>query len=243
MKKDTSIRLFVVHPLSPGGQVPLTPDQSLYVQSVMRCQTGDTLLVFNGRDGEFRARLEGAKKGAHLHVETLTRPQAMETGPHLYFAPIKRKRLEMLVEKVTELGVASLTPVITQHAAVREVNPNRLRAIAIEAAEQCERMTVPNFQGEVSFQELLESYEGDYPLLVCDERGGEDLKPITQVSHAPERSLLIGPEGGFSEQEFANMKQSGKVEFVSLGTRILRAETAAILGVGSLMLKGYSEKS
>lgn len=231
-----AIRLFLNTPLNIGNCPPLTANHILYLQSVMRCKTGDVIQIFNGIDGEFSGRLDIQKKSVSILIETKIRNQKVEQGPRLYFAPIRKKRLEWMVEKATELGVSQVTPVVTQYAAVREVNEGRLRSISIEAAEQCERMTVPQICPEMKLIDLLQKYGPDNPLIVCDERCRENVPLITTVDNPQRRSLLVGPEGGFSPEEFALMDCQG-VEYVSLGSHILRAETASIVGISALMLR------
>jgi 16S rRNA (uracil1498-N3)-methyltransferase len=229
----TTPRLFIDLPLSATGSVPLDRAQLHYLTQVLRRRAGDPVLVFNGRDGEWQATLEiSGRHAGSLQAVEMTRPQCLEPGPTLYLAPPKRPRLEWLLEKATELGVGRIQPVITERTVSRLANPDRLGAQIIEAAEQCRRLTVPELAEPLPLAAALARRDAGDRLLFADERGGEALADALRSGRAP--SLLIGPEGGFTEAERAVVRAASKVIPVSLGPTILRTETAAIM-----MLAGW----
>jgi len=229
---DTSIRLFVEAPLRTDTFVSVSEAQAHYLAKVMRLEAGDTLRVFNGRDGEWRARVGNVgKKDVRLLVQHATRPQAPEPDCWLCFALLKRTKTDLVVEKATELGVSVLQPVITARTQGDHVNLDRLRAIAIEAAEQCERLAVPEIRPPVKLAQLITAWPQGRALYVADERRTAKL---LRFSAAP-AALLVGPEGGFTEAELEGIGAHPLVTRVSLGARILRAETAAIAGLALLL--------
>ncbi len=229
---DTSIRLFVETPLSAGAVIGVTEGQAHYLSKVMRLEPGDTLRLFNGRDGEWQARVENiGKKEVSLLTQHLTRPQAPEPDCWLCFALLKRQKTDLVVEKATELGASVIQPVITARTQGDHVNLDRLRAIAIEAAEQCERLAVPEIRPPVKLPHLIAAWPAGRPLYVADERRTAKL---LRFSAAPS-ALLIGPEGGFTGAELEGIGAHPLVTRVSLGARILRAETAAIAGLSFLL--------
>jgi 16S rRNA (uracil1498-N3)-methyltransferase len=227
-------RLFVEADLANGIEAPLSEAQSHYLRHVMRRADGAPLLLFNGRDGEWRATLAlRGKKAAVAAVGDRAREQAAEPDLWLCFAPIKRARIDSIAEKATELGVALLQPVLTQHTAVERVNVERLRANAVEAAEQTERLTVPEVRKPVQLAELLADWPADRRLLMADETGGgppiaEALGALDAPARAAPWAILIGPEGGFAADELAAVRRMKNVTAVGLGPRILRADTAAL---------------
>jgi len=227
-------RLFVEADLASGIEAPLSEAQAHYLRHVMRRADGAPLLLFNGRDGEWRATLAlRGKKAAVAAVGERTREQAAEPDLWLCFAPIKRARIDAIAEKATELGVALLQPVLTQHTAVERVNVERLRANAIEAAEQTERLTVPEVRQPVELAKLLADWPADRRLLMADETGGgppiaEALSALDEQARAAPWAILIGPEGGFAAAELAAVRRMKNVTAVGLGPRILRADTAAL---------------
>jgi len=227
-------RLFVPTDLSQGVEVPLAEPQAHYLRHVMRLGDGARLLLFNGRDGEFSATLAlRGKKGAAAQVGTQTRAQEKEPDLWLCFAPIKRARIDFIAEKATELGVSVLQPVITQHTAVERVNVERLAANAVEAAEQTERLSVPEVRPPLDLRRLLAAWPAGRRLLICDETGGgppiaEALAGLDAVARAAPWAIVIGPEGGFAEVELTALRRIKDVVAVGLGPRILRADTAAL---------------
>jgi 16S rRNA (uracil1498-N3)-methyltransferase len=230
----TATRLFVEDPLSAGSEAALDEAQAHYLRHVMRRADGAPLLLFNGRDGEWQATLGlRGKKGAAAQVVEQTRPQGSEPDVWLCFAPVKRARIDWIAEKATELGVAVLQPVITRHTAVERVNVERLRANAIEAAEQTERLSVPEVRAPVELARLLAGWPAGRRLLMADETGGgppiaEMLGGLDEAARAAPWAIVIGPEGGFAQDELTALRRMKDVTAVGLGPRILRADTAAL---------------
>jgi 16S rRNA (uracil1498-N3)-methyltransferase len=230
----SATRLFTEADLSAGVDAELSEAQAHYLRHVMRREEGAPLLLFNGRDGEWQASLSlRGKKGAVARIAERRRPQAAEPDVWLCFAPVKRARIDWIAEKATELGVAVLQPVITQHTAVERVNVERLRANAIEAAEQTERLSVPEVRAPVELARLLAEWPAGRRLLICDETGGgppiaETLSQLDPAARAAPWGIVIGPEGGFSEGELTALRRMKDVLAIGLGPRILRADTAAL---------------
>jgi 16S rRNA (uracil1498-N3)-methyltransferase len=230
----TVTRLFIEAGLTAGSEAPLDEAQAHYLRHVMRRADGAPLLLFNGRDGEWKAALSlRGKKGAAAEVTGQTRPQVVEPDVWLCFAPVKRARIDYIAEKATELGVAVLQPVLTQHTAVERVNVERLRANAVEAAEQTERLSVPEVRVPVDLMRLLAEWPAGRRLLICDETGGgppiaEALGGLDEAARAAPWGIVIGPEGGFAERELTALRRMKDVTAVGLGPRILRADTAAL---------------
>ena len=230
----SATRLFTEADLSAGADTELTEAQAHYLRHVMRRGEGAPLLMFNGRDGEWQAALNlRGKKGAAAQVATQTRPQAVEPDIWLCFAPVKRARIDWIAEKATELGVAVLQPVMTQHTAVDRVNVERLQANAVEAAEQTQRLSVPQVRAPVGLMQLLAEWPPGRRLLMCDETGGgppigEVLVGLDDAARAAPWGLVIGPEGGFAPGELTALRRMTDVIAVGLGPRILRADTAAL---------------
>lgn len=229
---DTSIRLYVPDLPAPGTEFPLSAGQAHYLANVMRLSETDTLLVFNGLVGEWRASVTKiSRKSAMLTVQTQTRRLVAEPDAWLCFALLKRQKTDLVVEKATELGVSVLQPIITARTNADHVNLERLRAIAIEAAEQCERLHVPEILPPKKLVDLLGSWP-DRALYIADERRTSAL--LTTASQPS--ALMIGPEGGFTERELEDIARLvPAAQPVSLGRRILRAETAAIAGLALLL--------
>ncbi len=226
-----SIRLFVSAPLTEGAEVAATPAQAHYLATVMRRGVGQSVRLFNASAGEWRARIAAIGRGAAtLVVDTLLRPPAAEPDIWLAFALLKRDATDLVVQKATELGVAAIWPVRTQRTQAERMNPARLAAIATEAAEQCERLSVPVLHPLRPLGTLLDGWPADRPLSACLERTA---LPPMQPSLAP-AALLVGPEGGFSPDETALLLAHPQVRPVSLGPRVLRAETACIVGLALL---------
>ena len=230
----SATRLFTEADLSAGIDAELTESQAHYLRHVMRRDEGAPLRLFNGRHGEWQATLSlRGKKGAAAQVAEQTRPQMAEPDVWLCFAPVKRARIDYIAEKATELGVAVLQPVITQHTIVERVNVDRLRANAVEAAEQTERLSVPDVRAPVELIRLLADWPDGRRLLMCDETGGgppiaEVLGGLDEAARAAPWGIVIGPEGGFASAELTALRRMKDVTAVGLGPRILRADTAAL---------------
>ncbi len=225
-------RLFVDHKLGEGARLELDAGQANYLGNVMRLGIGDELLAFDGRSGEWLARIsEAGKKRMVVEVECRTR--AAETVPDIWlaFAPIKRAQTDWLVEKATELGVARLMPVMTQRTIAGRVKVDRLRAIAIEAAEQCGRTVVPSIAEPIALKQLLPT-SGARRLYFADESGGGAAANTFEPGPA---LILTGPEGGFTDEERAQIRAARNALPISLGPRILRAETAALAALATYM--------
>ena len=230
----SATRLFVDGDLASEERTVLSEAQTHYLRHVLRRGDGADLLLFNGRDGEWKATLSlRGKKGAHAEVTDCTRPQVAEPDVWLCFAPVKRARIDYIAEKATELGVAVLQPVVTQHTMVERVNVERLRAHAVEAAEQTERLSVPDVQAPIDLMHLLATWPAGRHLLMCDETGGgppiaQALAGLDDAARAAPWAIVIGPEGGFAQAELAALRRMKNVMAVGLGPRILRADTAAL---------------
>jgi 16S rRNA (uracil1498-N3)-methyltransferase len=224
------IRLYVPHDLSAGAELALDEGQSRYLAAVMRLASGDELLVFNGRDGEWRARVARVgKREVALEAQALARPQAAGPDLDLIVALVKRARLETIVEKAAELGARRVRPVITERTNADHTRIDRLQAIAVEASEQTGRLDVPQVAEAVRLEKLLDGWEAGRRLLFCDEAG--DAAPTLQAlsgQPAGPWAILIGPEGGFSPKERARLRGLDFAVPATLGPRILRADTAAI---------------
>ena len=224
------IRLFVPDDLAAGAEIALGEGQSRYLAAVMRLAAGDELLVFNGRDGEWRAAVARVgKRAVALAVESQARPQVSGPDLELVVALVKRARLETIVEKAAELGAARVRLVVTERTNADHTRVDRLAAIATEAAEQTGRLDVPQIAPPVKLERLIADWPAGRRLLFCDEAG--DAAPLLEAlrPHAPGPwSILIGPEGGFSGRERELVRAQPFTVAASLGPRILRADTAAI---------------
>ena len=225
-------RLFVHQSLDEGASIELGGPQANYLGNVLRLVTGDELLVFDGLSGEWVARIaEAGKKRMSLSVERRTREAESIPDVWLAFAPVKRAQTDWLVEKSTELGVARLIPVMTQRTIAERVRLDRLESIAIEAAEQCGRTRVPQIVEPMPLKRLIEEVDPPRHLYFADEHGGEAVGSIFAEGPA---LILIGPEGGFTDEERQLVRGSGASP-ISLGPRILRAETAALAALATYM--------
>lgn len=237
MSNAAKVRLFVPTALSGGAEVALPPDQAHYLRHVLRLGEGDTIALFNGRDGEFHATLTTlGKKEVRLLVGMQTRPFTATADLWLCFAPIRQGRIEMVIEKATELGVGRLLPVQTRRCQIAKVNGERLSAIAREAAEQSERLDVPPIENLVTLEKLLAEWPKERRLYVCAERS-EALPLLAALQPRPKDepcALLVGPEGGFAPEERESMLRHPAVVPVTLGPNILRAETASIAALAIL---------
>lgn len=221
------IRLHVIPDLSAGAAVAPTLDQSRYLTQVMRLKLGDDLLIFNGRDGEWRATIaEILKKGVVLRAGEQVRPQTLGPDLELIVAVVKKSRVETIVEKAAELGARRVRLTVTQRTNVEHVRLDRLDAIAIEAAEQTGRLDVPTVDDPEKLAAILDGWDGARRLMFCDETGGAAV--AAAVTEPGPWAILIGPEGGFSPEERERLRALPFTTAVSLGPRILRADTAAI---------------
>lgn len=225
-------RLFVREPLAEDAAVELDSNQANYLGNVLRMTEGAELLLFDGRSGEWLAWIaQAGKKRMQLSVERRTREPESIPDLWLAFAPVKRAQTDWLVEKATELGIAKLIPVITQRTIVERVKLDRLESIAIEAAEQCGRTRLPEIAEPMPLDQLL-SNSPDRPLYFADESGGE---PVAEAFRPGPATILTGPEGGFTDEERARVRATPGAVPISLGPRILRAETAALASIAAYM--------
>ncbi|HEX3501766.1 MAG TPA: 16S rRNA (uracil(1498)-N(3))-methyltransferase [Xanthobacteraceae bacterium] len=226
-----SPRLYVDAPLAEGRSVALERGQAHYLTHVLRLKAGESVLIFNGRDGEWAATLaESGKRAVTLAVNAQTRPQTKAGDLHYLFAPLKSARLDYMVQKAVEMGVSCLQPVLTRHGQVARVNLERMRANAIEAAEQCGILSVPEIAEPLPLLNLIAQREPQRWLVFCDE-DADAANPLTALQTVPQQAplaVLIGPEGGFAEDERAALIKLPQVARLSLGPRILRADTAAV---------------
>lgn len=230
------IRLFVGADLSAGACVAPSTGQAHYLLNVMRCRAGERIALFNGRDGEWQARIVSAdRRGCTLQVETRERVQGAAADLWLLFAPVKRARIDFIVEKATELGVAVLQPVTTRRTVVTRVPLARLGAAAVEAAEQSRRLDVPEVRPARPLGALLADWPAGRRLLFCDEtgRGRPVAQALAEQSSGP-WAALIGPEGGFAVEEHQALAACAQAVPVSLGPRILRSDTAAVAALAVL---------
>jgi 16S rRNA (uracil1498-N3)-methyltransferase len=224
-------RLFVEHGLGAGGAIELDGNQANYLKNVLRLGEGSELLLFNGRDGEWRCRIsEVAKRRVVLAVEERIRPQEAQGDLWYLFAPLKHARLDYMVEKAVEMGVSRLMPVFTRRTQASRVNLDRMHANAVEAAEQCGILSVPGIDEPQTLDKLLDRWPADRTLIFCDEDAGASsaVDTLSRASRSIPLAVLIGPEGGFDTAERERLLKLPSVIRLSLGPRILRADTAAI---------------
>ncbi len=223
-------RLFVPDDLSSGRSIAPTREQAHYLANVLRMAPGAELLVFNGRDGEWLATVAAAsRKSVELNLQEQTRPQPRLPDLVYAFAPIRAGRLDYMVQKAVEMGAGVLQPVQTRHTQMQKVGTGRLSANAIEAAEQCGVLSVPQLREIVKLERLLAGWEADRRLVFCDEDApGDNPLPILNAITERRLGLLIGPEGGFSGEERHMLRALPFVTPIPLGPRILRADTAAV---------------
>ena len=236
MINTPKIRLYIDDNIETEQIITLNEKQSHYLVKVMRLNISDLVLLFNGRDGEWVSEIKSfEKKSVVLKLVKCIRIQEEQTNLWLAFAPIKRGRIDLIAEKATELGVSRLIPVITAHTQTTKVNTARLRANANEAAEQCNRLTVPEIIEPISLKNFLSSWPLGRILLVADETGGG--APILDIIGRSGRkestayTLLVGPEGGFSSEELDELSKLPFVTKIDLGPRVLRAETAVVAAI------------
>lgn len=231
-----SIRLFVNDTLAAGAEIGASPEQAHYLGSVMRRGPGDPLLLFNGVDGEYRAEIRSIRRDKAVYaVLTRSRVQLPEPQLTLLFAVLKRDTTDLLVAKATELGVTRLQPVFSARTNAGRLNLDRCGAIAREAAEQCERLSVPQIGEPARLLDLLGTWPGDRVLHVAIERGSASPPGVVAFPAA----LLVGPEGGFTPAELDALRRLPFVEPIGLGPLILRAETAALVGLALLQAASW----
>ncbi len=222
-------RLFVEHALQDGAELILAGPQAHYLGHVLRLSAGDTVALFNGRDGEWCARLGDARRGA-MAATVVTQRRAQQPTPDLWlvFAPLKRDATDLVVRQATELGVSTLLPVFAERSNTARINAERWASIAREAAEQCERLDLPEVRPPARLLDLLAGWPADRKLAAAIERAG----PLAAPADAG--ALLIGPEGGFAQAELAALRAQPFVAPICLGPRVLRAETAVVAGLALL---------
>ena len=226
----TTPRLYVSAPLAEGADVALSPEQTNYLVNVLRLKAGARVLVFNGRDGEFGAVLAGSRKTASLRVTPQTRPQETPPDVDFLFAPLKHARLDYMAQKAVEMGARRLRPILTRRTQVQRLNLERLRANAIEACEQCGIIWTPEVAAPAPLEKTLAEWPGERLLVFCDEDAAQEspLEALGEAGAPAGVGLLIGPEGGFDDAERAAILALPRVLRLSLGPRVLRADTAAV---------------
>jgi 16S rRNA (uracil1498-N3)-methyltransferase len=233
MTNDTDFRaprVYLAADLAAGVAIPCTREQSNYLRNVLRLGTGDLVLVFNGRDGEWQAQLSAdGRRNASLVPMRQTRLQQAATDLHYLFAPLKHARLDYMVQKATEMGAARLAPVLTERTVPSRVNLDRMRTNAIEAAEQCGILTIPAVAEPRRLEAVLSDWDAGRTLIFCDESAASK-DPISALASVATRAVavLIGPEGGFAHSERDMLLAKSFVVPISLGPRIMRADTAAV---------------
>ena len=226
---NAKVRLYVEHPLGPAQPVPLTRDQAHYLFGVMRLEAGALVALFNGRDGEWQAAVaEAGKRGGVLVCRDQSAPQALPPDLWLCFAPIKKARTDFIVEKAAEMGARRILPVLTEFTNAERVRVDRLQAHAVEAAEQCGGTYVPEVSDPVKLDRLLSEWPAERQLMFCDEAYAGDKSGLPTPGALSPWAILIGPEGGFSDTERTRLRGLPQTHTVSLGPRILRADTAAV---------------
>lgn len=233
-----SQRLFVEHALEAGPEHPLSEAHAHYLLTVLRMETGATLLAFNGKDGEWRVEVtRQSKRAGSLKVLTQTRQQTPLNDLTLLFAPIKKERMDWMVQKAVEMGAGAIRPVITEHTQNQKIRTDKLEANIIEAAEQCGVLAVPLMQTVCKIDALVRSWDADRPLFWCDESAFV-FSPSGLLADYRDKpkAVLIGPEGGFSERERELLLAQPFAHAISLGPRILRADTAVVAALTAVQL-------
>jgi len=229
LMKTAKIRLYVEHPLGQGQSVPLTRDQAHYLFGVMRLGLGGAVALFNGRDGEWQAEVvEAAKRAGRLKCRVQSAVQKMPPDLWLMFAPIKKARTDFIVEKAAEMGAAKICPVQSEFTNSERIRQDRLQAHAVEAAEQCGGVFVPEVKGLQKLDRVLDDWPEGRQLMFCDEALAGGSSALSDSLAGEPWAILIGPEGGFSEAERARLSGLAFAHPVALGPRILRADTAAV---------------
>lgn len=227
----TSNRLYIEQKLSEGVAIEATPSQANYLLNVLRLGDGDEILLFDGEHGEWLAQIARAdKRQCTLEARRQTRPQASGPDVHYLFAPVKRARLDFMVEKATELGASAIRPVITRRTIVSRVKQERMRANVIEAAEQCGILRIPQIFEPMKMETVLSQWDDDRLIIFCDEEApvSSPLEALAGINIDTPCAVLIGPEGGFDPQEREKLRGLGPVLPISLGPRVMRADTAAV---------------
>lgn len=242
MSKTIKARLYVENDLSVAQEILLTGNQGHYLVNVMRLKGGAHISLFNGRDGEWLAEIVKSAKGrVTVMVREKTAGQIAEPDLWYLFAPIKKARLDYMIQKATELGVSLIRPILTERTNLDRLKQDKILSHAIEAAEQCERMTVPMIEPMIKLNQLLADWPADRLIMFCDEDGendhnafpvGKALDEVNAWQDRPKKwAILIGPEGGFSPEERALIRRQANVVPVTLGPRVLRADTAAVVAI------------
>jgi 16S rRNA (uracil1498-N3)-methyltransferase len=228
-------RLYVEAALAAGAAVTLARTQAHYLTTVLRLKSGARVLAFNGRDGEWSATLEAQKRGATLTAAEQTRAQTVPLDLHYLFAPLKSARFDYVVQKAVEMGASRLQPVLTQHSQPARINSARMQANAIEAAEQCGILSVPEIAEPIAFTTLIAAHDPARTLVFCDEEAhvANPIEALRAARGGP-LAVLIGPEGGFAQDERAALLKLPNLVQLSLGPRILRADTAAVAALALL---------
>ncbi len=231
-------RLYVQNDLSTDSIISLSKEHTHYLNNVLRKKTGDYIALFNGRDGEFKSRIiQLENKKSEILIEEKLRRQNSEPDLWLLFAPLKLGRIDYLVEKATELGVSEMHPVITERTVVDRINYKRLNAHIIEASEQSERLTVPVLHESKKLKEFLKDWPKDRVLFLCDESGkAKDAYEVLKNIDNKKYAVLIGPEGGFGEAEFSALRALSFIVPINLGSRVMRADTAAIAALSVVQM-------
>ncbi len=236
-KPYPKIRLFTTNLLQKTALIDLTKEQAHYLVNVMRRKEGDAVAVFNGIDGEWRAFITSySRKHCQLQIIQQTRLQTNNPDIWLCFAPVKNAPIQNIIQKATELGVKTMQPVLTKHTIVTKVNVSRLSLVAIEAAEQCGRITVPEIMEVITLDKMLANWDENRQLILCDESGGGTsmVTALLKLNKGGKYAVLIGPEGGFAQSEFAILRNHPYIIPVGMGPRILRADTAAIVALAGV---------
>ncbi|MEN3147185.1 16S rRNA (uracil(1498)-N(3))-methyltransferase [Neorhizobium sp. IRAMC:178] len=223
-------RLFIEAPLGAGARHEASSEQFNYLANVLRMEEGSTILLFNGRDGEWKAKITyPTRKKIVLEAIEETRPQPPASDLHYLFAPLKVGRLDYLVQKAVEMGAGFIQPVMTQHVQGKITSMDRLQANVVEAAEQCGILSIPEVAPPKKLGDLLDSWPHDRRIIFCDEGDeGQNPLPILSAIKESKLALLVGPEGGFSEEERERLRSLSFITAIPLGPRILRADTAAV---------------
>lgn len=235
--KPYSVRLYVPSDLGADLGVVLDKNQSHYVATVMRRTEGDKVALFNGRDGEWLGQLQEVHKNHCLiHVTEQLRPQIKEPDIDLLFAPVKKTQTNLIVQKATELGVASFQPVQTQRTNAERLREDKMALQALEAAEQCERLNLPIVHGLLRLEQALAALETDRTLIFCNERlsGNSAKEVLSHLGPSEKWAIVTGPEGGFTDEEIEMISARPNTHAISLGPRILRAETAVFASLSLL---------